>query len=171
MDVAGGPPRPYGRRRKSSSNACSSRLPRMRAAPRPRYRRTRASRFPSRPPIFSDRRRRSWPRGPRRSPVPDRRTCRGRKDRRRDSIHVALEVAYSGLPQRHPVSRAEQHFGHRAKLCGELVLPLAQPQNRPQIGAEDLAIPEPSQGYALAFRRVCACQCRGQVGSELLLAG
>src|SRR5208337_1987555 len=79
-------------------------------------------------------------RGKAQFPTPE--LAEGAENRRRYSLHVALEVARGGFLESQPVSSTEQHLGHRGKLSGELVLPSAQPQNRPQIGAEDLAIPE-----------------------------
>src|SRR5208337_3208567 len=82
-------------------------------------------------------------------PTPE--LAEGAEDRRRYSVHVALEVPCCGFLESQLVSSAEQHLGHRGKLSGELLLPSAQPQNRSQVGAEDLTIPEPSEGNATAL--------------------
>ena len=123
--MAGGPARPYGRSRKSSSKACPSRLPRM-----PRSAATALSKNPPEP-----------------SPAPA-------PDLARSSYTIMTsrsEAKPSSRPPNLPraqrtdggirfmspwkwreaaswrasvVSSAEQHLGHRGKLGGELLLPL-----------------------------------------------
>ena len=64
----------------------------------------------------------------------------------------------------------ENDLGDIGQLDGELLRASAQTENRPQVGAEDLTIPEPPDGQGTALRGLRRGQGPLQLGGELLPA-